>query len=150
MVASRARVAVCARDADRAASRGRSTSSLGLCLMKHLARLLCLLLVSTSALAEDLFLLRKDADETSYYEPHTVRRTGQLVMAWVVTFKQDRKDSEYLTEFDCKRATYRQLALRVFASNSEVSSSDAVYVKWFAVPSSSQILGLLFKRVCGP
>jgi hypothetical protein len=69
-------------------------------------------------------------------------------MAWVVTFKQARRDSEYLTEFDCKRVTYRQLAHRVFWSNSEVLSSDAVYVQWFAVPSDSQVVGLLFKRVC--
>ena len=41
---------------------------------------------------------------------HTVRRTGQLVDVGLVgNVKQDRKDSEYLTEFDCKRATYRQL-----------------------------------------
>jgi hypothetical protein len=117
----------------------------------RLALILCILLVSTSSLAsDDLSLLRKDADETFYYEPHTVRRTGQLVLAWVVTFKQDRKNSEFLTEFDCKRAIYRQLALRGFTSNSEVLSSDAVYVQWFAVPDSSQVLGLVFKRVCSP
>jgi hypothetical protein len=69
-------------------------------------------------------------------------------MAWVVTFKQDKKDSEYLTEFDCKRATYRQLAHRVFESSSEVVSGDAVYREWFAVPNDSQVVGLLFNRVC--
>jgi hypothetical protein len=116
----------------------------------RLASLLCILLIPAFSLAEDLLLLRKDADETFYYEPHTVRKTGQLVMAWVVTFKQDRKNSEFLTEFDCKRARYRQLALRGFESNSEVLSSDAVYVQWFAVPDNSQVLGLLFPKVCGP
>ena len=119
--------------------------------MKHLGPLLCSLLVSTSSLAaDDLLLLRKDATKTFYYEPNTIRRTGQLVLAWVVTFEQDTRHSEFLTEFDCKRATYRRLALRVFASNSEVLSSDAVYVQWFAVPNTSQVLGLLFPRVCGP
>jgi hypothetical protein len=116
--------------------------------MKRIVPLLVLVLTSTSSLAQDLFLLRMDADETSYYEPNTVRRTGQFVMAWAVTFKQGKKHSEYLTEFDCRKAMYRQLALRAFVSSSEVISGDAVYVQWFTVPSSSQVLGLLYEMVC--
>jgi hypothetical protein len=116
--------------------------------MKRIVPLLVLVLTSTSSLAQDLFLLRMDADETSYYEPNTVRRTGQFVMAWAGTFKQGKKHSEYLTEFDCRKAMYRQLALRAFVSSSEVISGDAVYVQWFTVPSSSQVLGLLYEMVC--
>ncbi len=40
--------------------------------MKGLLLLLCALVASTPSLSEDLFLLRKGANETSYYEPHTV------------------------------------------------------------------------------
>jgi hypothetical protein len=70
-------------------------------------------------------------------------------MVWVVTLKRSVKDSEYLTEFDCNRALYRQLAHRVFAAG-QVRSGDAVYREWFDVPNTSQILGLVFQKVCEP
>ncbi len=110
--------------------------------------LLCTLSVSTLSLANDLILIRKDKDEASYYEPNTIRRTGEFVLAWVVTLKDGKKNSEYLIEFNCEEATYRQLSHRVFVSESQVVSSDAIYKQWFDVPNTSQVLGLLFTKVC--
>ena len=116
--------------------------------MKSFVLLLCTLSISTLSLAEDLILVRKDKEEVSYYEPHTIRRSGQFVMAWMVTLKDGKKHSEYLSEFDCEKAMYRQLSLRVFTSESSVVSGDAIYKQWFAVPNTSQVLGLLFEKVC--
>ncbi len=116
--------------------------------MKHFVLLLSLLSISTLSFAEDMILLRKDKEEASYYEPHTIRRTGQFAMAWVVTLKGDKKHSEYLSEFNCEKAMYRQLALRVFTSSTQVVSGDAIYKQWFDVPNTSQVLGLLFQKVC--
>jgi hypothetical protein len=104
--------------------------------------------IPSLSFAENLVLLRKDKDSTSYYEPNTIRRTQQLVMAWIVEKKDGKKYSEYLTEFDCKSGTYRQLSLRVFGSESKVKSSDAVYREWFNVPPTTQILGILFSKIC--
>ena len=59
--------------------------------VKNSMLLLCILLIPTLSLAEDLSLIRKDKDEVSYYEPHTIRRTGQFVMAWVVTLIQSSR-----------------------------------------------------------
>jgi hypothetical protein len=116
--------------------------------VKSFVLLLCTLSLSTLSLAEDLILVRKDNEEASYYEPNTIRRTGQFVLAWVVTLKDGKKHSEYLTEFNCEKAMYRQLSLRVFESESQVVSGDSIYKQWFDVPNTSQVLGLLFKKVC--
>jgi hypothetical protein len=110
--------------------------------------LLCTLSLSAAALEEDLILLRNDKGEASYFEPNTIRRTGAFVMAWVVTLQDGKKRSEYLSEFDCENAKYRQLSLRVFDSASQVTSSDAIYKQWIDVPNTSQILGLLFTKAC--
>ena len=116
--------------------------------MKQVVLLFCALLSTTSLFAEDLVLLRTDQKESSYYEPHTIRRTGPYVMVWVVTRVDRQKNSEYLLEFNCEKAVYRQLSLRVFASESQVVSGNVVYKQWFNVPRVSQVLGLLFKEVC--
>ena len=118
--------------------------------MKTFVLLLSTLSVSTLSLANDLVLLRSAQGEASYYESNTVRRTAQFVMAWVVTLKAGERQSEYLSEFDCEKAKYRQLSLRVFQSESQVVSGDAIYREWFDVPNTSQVLGLLFSRVCSP
>jgi hypothetical protein len=110
--------------------------------------MLCILSIPSLSFAENLVLLRKDKDSTSYYESDTVRRTQQLVMVWAVTKKDGKKHSEYLTEFDCKSGVYRQLSLRVFESDSKVTSGDAVYREWFNVPPTTQILGVLFSKIC--
>ena len=111
--------------------------------------LVCILSASTvSAVAQELILLREDKDEASYYEPNTMRKTGQFTLVWVVTLKRGEKHSEYLTEFDCNRAMYRQVALRVFNAERHVISGDAVYRQWFDVPNTSQVLGLVFKKAC--
>jgi uncharacterized SAM-binding protein YcdF (DUF218 family) len=115
--------------------------------VKSFIILVCILLISTLSFAEELILVREDKDEASYYEPNTIRRTGQFAMVWVVTLKHGEKHSEYLTEFDCNRATYRQLAHRVFAEG-QIVSGDAIYREWFDVPNTSQVLGLVFKKVC--
>lgn len=118
--------------------------------VKSVVLLVCILLISTLSFAEELVLVREDKDEASYYEPNTIRRTGQFALVWVVTLKRGEKHSEYLTEFDCNRATYRQLAHRVFAEG-QIISGDAIYREWFNVPNTSQVLGLVFKKVCpGP
>jgi hypothetical protein len=108
----------------------------------------CNLSASTLSVAEELVLVREDKDEASYYEPNTIRKTGQFSLVWVVTLKRGEKQSEYLTEFDCKRAMYRQVALRVFTAEHQVISGDANYRQWFYVPNTSQVLGLLFKKAC--
>ena len=110
--------------------------------------LVCILSASTLSVAEELVLLREDKDEASYYEPNTIRKTGQFTLVWVVTLKRGEKHSEYLTEFDCNRAMYRQVALRVFNAERQVISSDAIYRQWLDVPNTSQVLGLVFKRAC--
>ena len=116
--------------------------------MKSLVVVLCLLSISSLSFAENLVLLREDKDQTSYYEPDTIRRTHQLAMAWAVTKKDGKKHSEYLTEFDCKSGKYRQLSLRVFPSESKVTSADAIYREWFNVPPTTQVLGILFSKIC--
>ncbi len=110
--------------------------------------LLCTLSISTLSLAEDLSLLINKKEEASYYEPNSIRRTGQFVLAWVVTLKGGKKHTEYLTEFNCDKAMYRQLSLRVFESESQVVSGDAIYKQWINVPDTSQVIGLLFPKVC--
>ena len=109
--------------------------------------LVCILSASTLSVAEELVLVREDKDEASYYEQNTIRKTGQFALVWVVTLKRGEKHSEYLTEFDCNRAMYRQVALRVFNAE-QVISSDAIYRQWFDVPNTSQVLGLVFKKAC--
>ncbi len=116
--------------------------------MKSFVFLLCSLSISTPSLAEDLVLLRTEKGEATYYEPNTVRTTGHFAMAWAVTSTDGKKQSEYLSEFDCEKALYRQLSLRVFVSESQIQSSDAIYRQWFHVPNASQVLGLLFAKVC--
>ena len=116
--------------------------------MKSLVVVLYLLSISSLSFAENLVLLREDIEQTSYYEPDTIRRTQQLAMVWAVTKKDGKKHSEYLTEFNCKSGTYRQLSLRVFDSGSKVTSSDAVYREWFNVPPTTQVLGILFSKIC--
>ena len=49
--------------------------------MKKLIVLLWMLLIPSLSFAENLVLIRKDKEYTSYYEPDTIRRTQQLVMA---------------------------------------------------------------------
>ncbi len=117
-------------------------------IVKTLVLLTWSLFASAPSLANDLVLLRIDQGEASYYEASTIRRTGQLVMAWIVTVKNGQKHSEYLSEFDCEKAKYRQLSLRSFASSSQVVSTNAVYKEWLDVPNTTQILGLLFAKVC--
>src|SRR5580658_6830527 len=92
--------------------------------MKRVVLLVCTLSLSTLSLAEDLILVRKDKEGASYYEPNTIRRSGQFAMTWVVTFKSGEKASEYLTEFDWQKAMYRQISLRVFTPESSVVSGD--------------------------
>ncbi|MBI3902550.1 MAG: hypothetical protein HY306_06350 [Nitrosomonadales bacterium] len=116
--------------------------------MKKLIVLLCMFLIPSLSLAGNLVLIRKDKECASYYEPDTIRRTQQLAMAWIVEKKDDEKYSEYLTEFDCKKGLYRQLSLRVFEPDSRVISSDAIYKEWFNVPPTTQILGVLFSKIC--
>lgn len=116
--------------------------------MKNLVVLLCMLSIPSLSFAENMVLLRKDKESTSYYEPDTIRRTQQLVMAWVVEKKDGEKHSEYLTEFDCKKGLYRQLSLRAFESDSRVISGDAIYKEWFNVPPTTQVLGILFSKIC--
>lgn len=116
--------------------------------MKNLVILLCMLSIPSLSFAENLVLLRKDKEYTSYYEPDTIRRTQQLVMVWAVTKKDGEKSSEYLTEFDCKKGLYRQLSLRAFEFNSRVISSDVIYKEWFNVPPTTQVLGILFSKIC--
>ena len=119
--------------------------------MKSLVVVLYLLSITSLSFAENLVLLREDKDQTSYYEPDTIRRTHQLAMVWAVAKKDGKKHSEYLTEFNCKSGTYRQLSLRVFPSESKVTSTDAVYREWFNVPATTQVLGILFSKICtGP
>jgi hypothetical protein len=111
--------------------------------------LVCILSASTLSVAQELILLREDKDEASYYEPNTIRKTGQFTLVWVVTLRRGEKHSEYLTEFDCNRAMYRQVALRVFNAERQVISSDAIYRQWLDVPNTSQeVLGLVFKKAC--
>ena len=110
--------------------------------------LVCILSASTLSVAEEIVLLRKGQNEASYYEPNTIRKTGQFTLVWVITLKRGEKHSEYLTEFDCNRALYRQVALRVFNAERQVISSDAIYRQWLDVPNTSQVLGLVFKRAC--
>jgi hypothetical protein len=110
--------------------------------------LVCILSASTLSVAEELIIVREDKDEASYYEPNTIRKTGQFALVWVVTLKRGEKHSEYLTEFDCNRAMYRQVALRVFNAEHQVISSDAIYRQWLDVPNTSQVLGLVFKQAC--
>jgi hypothetical protein len=110
--------------------------------------LVCILSASTLSVAEELVLVREDKDEASYYEPSTIRKTGQFSLVWVVTLKRGEKHSEYLTEFDCNRAMYRQIALRVFTAEHQVISGDAIYRQWFDVQNTSQVLGLVFKKAC--
>lgn len=110
--------------------------------------LLCILSASTVSVAQELILLREGKDEASYYEPNTIRKTGQFTLVWVVTLKHGEKNSEYLTEFDCNRAMYRQVALRVFNAERQVISGDAIYRQWFDVPNTSQVLGLVFEKAC--
>ena len=104
--------------------------------------------IPSLSFAENLLLLRKDKEYTSYYEPDTIRRTQQLVMVWTVEKKDGRKHSEYLTEFDCNQGMYRQISLRTFASDSKVISGDAIYRAWFDVPPTTQVLGILFSKLC--
>jgi hypothetical protein len=47
--------------------------------------LVCILSASTVAVAQELILLREDKDDASYYEPNTIRKTGQFTLVWVVT-----------------------------------------------------------------
>ena len=70
------------------------------------------------------------------------------MMVWTVTIKDGKKHSEYLTEFDCKKGIYRQISLRVFDSDLKVISGDAIYKEWFDVPSTTQVLGILFSKIC--
>lgn len=98
--------------------------------------------------AGELALLRKDKEATFYYESDTIRRTGQFAMAWTIEFRGKLKYSEALTEFDCSKSMYRQLSLRSFTPNSQIVSGDAIYRNWFAVPDASQVVGLLFAKVC--
>lgn len=117
--------------------------------MKSIAIILCLLSFPSVTFAENLILLRKDKDQTSYYESDTIRKTQHLVMVWTVTkTMMGKKHSEYLTELNCKTGEYRQLSLRVFDAESKVVSGDAVYRKWFPVPNTSQVLGVLFSKIC--
>lgn len=116
--------------------------------MKNLVILLCMLSMPPLSFAENLVLLRKDKDYTSYYEQDTIRRTQQLVMAWAVEKRDGKKYSERLTEFDCKKGIYRQLSLRIFEPDSTVISGDAIYKEWFNVPSTTQVLGILFSKIC--
>lgn len=116
--------------------------------MKSLFVALCLLSISSLSFAENLVLLREDIDQTSYYESDTIRRTHQLAMVWVVTKKDGKKHSEYLTEFDCKLGKFRSLSTRVFPSESKVTSTDAISREWFNVPPKTQVLGILFSKIC--
>jgi len=116
--------------------------------MGKIVILLCMLAIPSLSFAENLVLLRKDKDQSSYYESDTIRRTRQLVMVWAVTKKDGKKHSEYLTEFNCKSGVYRQLSLRVFDSESKVMSSDVVYREWLNVPPTTQVLGILFSKIC--
>lgn len=105
--------------------------------MKNFVILLCMLSIPSLSFAENLVLLRKDKEYTSYYEPDTIRRTQQLAMVWAVERKDGKKHSEYLTEFDCKQGIYRQISLRSFLSDSSLISGDAIYRQWFKVPSTT-------------
>lgn len=116
--------------------------------IKKLVIMLCMLSIPSLSFAENLVLLRKDKDQISYYEPDTIRRTQQLVMAWAVVKKDGKKYLEYLTEFDCKKGIYRQISFRGFDSDSKVISGDAIYREWFNVPSTTQVLGILFSKIC--
>lgn len=116
--------------------------------MKRWLLIVAILSLPTVTSASELVLLRKDKEAAFYYETDTVRRTGNLVMAWTVELRGKLKYSEALTEFDCSKAMYRQLSLRSFGSSSQVVSGDAIYKNWFAVPDASQVVGLLFARVC--
>jgi hypothetical protein len=116
--------------------------------MKRWLLVIAILSLPIVTSAGELALLRKDKEATFYYETDTVRRTGKFVMAWTVELRGELKYSEALTEFDCSMAMYRQLSLRSFASNSQVISGDAIYRNWFAVPDASQVVGLLFAKVC--
>lgn len=116
--------------------------------MKKLITLLCMLSIPSLSFAENLVLLRKDKDYTSYYESGTIRRTQQLVMVWTVQKNGGKKLYEYLTEFDCKKGIYRQISFRTFFPDSTVISGDAIYKEWFNVPSTTQVLGILFSKIC--
>jgi hypothetical protein len=119
--------------------------------VKNIVIILCMLSTSASSFAENLVLLRNDKESSSYYEADTIRRTQQFVMAWAIEKKDGRKHSEYLTEVDCKKGMYRQISLRTFSSDSSVVSADAIYKEWLKVPSNTQVIGLLFSKICaGP
>jgi hypothetical protein len=116
--------------------------------MKELLILLFMLLIPSLSFAENLVLIHRDKEFASYYEPDTIRRTQQLRMVWTVEKTDDEKRSEYLTEFDCKKGLYRQLSLRTIESDSRVISSDAIYKEWFNIPPTTQVLGILFNKIC--
>jgi hypothetical protein len=77
---------------------------------------------------------------------HTIRKTDQFALVWVATLTRGEKHSEYLTEFDCNRGTYRQVALRVLNAEHQVISSDAIYRQWLDVPGTSQVIGLVCRE----
>jgi len=112
-------------------------------------QLICLsALLFNLSLANEIALLRNDGQESYYYEKDTIRRTKQFVIVWDFTMKNSLKTSERLTEFDCQKGLYRQIAHRVFTSTSEVLSGDAIYKDWFKIPKPDQFTGKLYEIVC--
>ena len=103
--------------------------------------------LTSLSVANENLLIRKDAEESFYYEKDTIRRTNQFVLVWDFTIENNIRTSERLTEFDCQKGLYRQIAHRMFTSTS-VISSDFIYKDWFKKPMPDQVTGKLYEIVC--
>jgi hypothetical protein len=116
---------------------------------------LCLSLSALSAQAE-LRQFGQSPGNTSYYDTHTVIRTGNKVQVWTITEFRQREAAGFLStrthkELDCKSQEERSIQFMAYADSKgqgkvvgEVNESNA----WQSIPPGTRNSRLLH-MVCG-
>jgi len=116
--------------------------------------LVCLMMLTGSAWAEWV-MYEKTESSTSYYDPATIRKDGNMRRVWQLNDLRERNTSGVMSrrirqELDCKQESYRILA---FLSHSEpmaggtiLESADEQKI-WRAIPPNT-VAEALLKIVC--